>query len=238
MQKLIMIAALAATPLSCLATVTYTSQDRYVSAATGFPDSVAAQDFQEFNASAHAYHPAYYPDLLQLAEASQTSSIGQHGITASGLISANTGGYAYSSLAASVCDITFTIDTPMSYALTGTWTHGYGHTGVPGQYDGRTVFIDFSGPGVHERTTYSRPDYFIFPTTYEINAGGVLQPGEYRLNIFFSWHNSRIGSSFPYSSDPGDPMTYDVTLALAEIPAPGTIAVFMPAIGLITRRKR
>lgn len=242
------------TPLSASA-VTYTSQQRLVSAyGVGLsPDTAEAQDFGDFNAAVGSY---YWPfrefeivnglELSYNTTASQTSTLTATSIDVSGSIdggdawvtySAPTARVQYIGAAKAVHTITFAVDVPTHYTLDATWFHGASDAGADLiQYDepGKIAYIDFSGPGVHHRSEYAR-DSVIHPAmTYTLNADGVLQPGEYTLDIYFEW----VTQPYGLYGEPTVPMTYDAAMTFSTVPAASTSTAMLVGLVAVAKRKR
>lgn len=246
----------AVTPL-CAGTVTYVSQERTVSAyGEGLAsDSAEAQDFGHFEAAVGSFYPPFRMfeevngyELSVITTASQTSTLTPTSIDVSGSILGGQSSASYSpssgflrvdylGSAESLHTITFTVDVPTHYTLDATWFHGSGDGGADFiQYDepARIAYVDFTGPGVHHRSEFVRDNIIMTAMTHTLDAEGVLQPGEYTLDIRFEWNSQ------PYSlyAEAPTPMTFDTNMTFSTVPAAPTSAVMF--LGLVTaaRRKR
>jgi hypothetical protein len=172
----------------------------------------SATDLNPFSASLSS---AFFPDYIY---ATQQSQISGNTITVS-----LTAGGEYESTATSSFDLTFVLDTPTDFALSGRRDDG-------APIDPSRTDIRLSGPtllGVADVNCQSTPgDHCTYnnqnPYPYPYSAK-TLSPGTYTLDAFASGGNgSGAGSGFA-----------SLTLSLTPVPLPAAMLLLGSALGML-----
>lgn len=160
--------------------VVYIAQSRDVSASAMAGDgggSASAPNFLEFIQSFSATNTLGWGNW---ASASHRSTLSPTRMEASGWQSAQ-GGIQHSwGESSSVFDITFSVDTPTSYALYGSWEAS------PSSYTLADAGVEFIGPGgtIYATRSFRNSTSIVYDDSYDLS--GTLEPGVYRLKTFGS----------------------------------------------------
>lgn len=219
---LLALAVLAAPAAGAHGSIIYLSQSRRVEVeAFTNVDLRTAFDFGTFN---EACTVRYDDGFLGPCTASQRSDLLPDRIVAVGSISADDGNQGFAGFARSVLDVTFRVDTPMSFNLTGMWTTSYRGLSEP-----EAAHIRF------ENILDSSFRAAALPPVYADTFGvmGTLDPGVYRLEVDFAWRNAWfMGNAF------SEDASYQVLLTVSQLPTPGAAGLL--GLGMLagSRRRR
>jgi hypothetical protein len=227
MRPLLSAAILVTTSVSAAhGSVTYLTQTRQLSAQAGAltPVTAAAPDFGAFDSTVTQLD---LPSLVGPCVASQISQLLPDRLLASGTSNPSDGNQGSGGTTRSLFDVTFSVDQPTPYHLTGSWMTDYSEFSlapIP-----IAAFIRL--PGIFE-SAFAVPSGSGFAHA-SFDTSGILAPGTYRLWIDFnlSYHYIASNAGQTHSS-------YSVTL---EVPAPGaatlTLCTLAPA-ALLRRPRR
>lgn len=175
--------AIFALSMSAQADVVYRSQTRSVSASAwgGGGDSVVAPDYLEFNESATARNASGWSNY---GNAWQHSTLSTTRIEAMGGGVAIGGNHETGADTRSFFEVTFTIETPTTYALSGYWEASSNAQSLA------DVRVEFEGPSGMIYSSRSIRDFgndiYIFNDDYDVS--GMLAPGTYRLTTYVQGH--------------------------------------------------